>query len=156
MGDFFSFFSNVIQEFMGQSADKSAENTSLEINLDNAYKRLRSINENIYPEYIKDPQAFLRKTGALWFVRKDLEAARFYMTGGTEGYGDPSRISGNGFAAADPRFWELKAFLAATEMKVREMETTKGYKFAGVRDNNILFKKVDTNELLSDEEASEI
>lgn len=156
MGDFFSFFSNVIQEFMGQSTDKSVENTSLEINLDNAYKRLRSINENIYPEYLKDPQAFLRKTGALWFVRKDLEAARFYMTGGTEGYGDPSRISGNGFAVADPRFWELKAFLAATETKVREMEAAKGYKFAGVNDNNILFKKVDTNELLSAEEASEI
>lgn len=156
MADFFSIISNTIKEILGQSAGKPLENNGLEVKLENANKRLQSINENIYPQYVQNPQAFLEKPGALWFVRKDLETARFYMSGGTEGYGDSSQISGNGFAMTDPHFWELKAFLSATEMKVREIETAKGYRFAGVQNNTILFINLRTNQLLSSEESGEI
>ncbi|WP_312423370.1 hypothetical protein [Anaerospora hongkongensis] len=157
MGSFFSLLSNVVQEVLGQSSEKVFENNNLEINLENAAKRLESINENIYPEYARNPQEFLRKTSALWFVRKDLEAARFYMTEGNEGYGDWSRIrGGNGLAVDDPKFWGIKVLFEATEAKVQEMETAKGYLFAGVQNNTILFKNAKTNELLSAEESSEI
>lgn len=156
MADIISLLANAIQELFGQSTEKPLENNSLEVNLENAHKRLRSINENIYPEYAQNPRAFLAKTGALWFVRKDLEAARFFMSDGTEGYGDPSRISGNGLALADPRLWELRSVLAATEAKVREMEKAKGYTFAGVQNNNIFFKNLETGKGVSAEESGEL
>lgn len=156
MADFLSLISNTIQEFLGTNNTEPSNNGSLDIQFENANKRLNSINENIYPEYQKNPQAFLAKSGALWFVRKDLEAARFYLTGGAEGYGDQSRINGSGFPMTDARFWELKALLAATEGKVEEIEKAKGYAFAGVQSNNIFFKSLETDQVLSPEESSEI
>ncbi|MBP2639035.1 MAG: hypothetical protein H6Q72_4942 [Firmicutes bacterium] len=156
MADFFSLISNTIQEFLGTSNTETTNNNSLDIQFENTNKRLTSINENMYPEYKKSPQAFLAKPGAIWFVRKELEAARFYLTGGAEGYGDQSRINSNGFPMTNSRFWELKALLAATEGKVEEIERAKGYTFTGVENNNIFFKNIETDQVLSAEASSEI
>lgn len=154
MSDFLSMISNVLQGVLGQQPEGAAK--SEDINLENARKRLQSIDDSSYAAFQQDRQGFLGKPGAIWFVRKDLEAARFYLTGGSEGYGNQERIQAGGLQITNPSYWEVKAYLELVEMKVREMEAAKGYEFVAVRDNTILFKELKTGTVLSPDASTEI
>ena len=133
------------------------EINNLEVNLKNAHKRLEVIQNNYYPKFERDAQHFLSREGALWFVRKDLEAARYYYSGGREGYPMSDRVEDTfKLHLIDPRFRELKDLLSETECKVAEMEAAKGYEFVSVDNNNIIFRDVATGTVLSPADSSHI
>lgn len=133
------------------------EINNLEVNLKNAHKRLEVIQKNYYPKFERDPQHFLSREGALWFVRKDLEAARYYYSGGREGYPMSDRVEDTfKLHLIDPRFKELKDLLLETERKVVQMEAVKGYQFVSIHNNNIIFRDVATGTVLSPADSSHI
>jgi hypothetical protein len=126
------------------------------INLENAYKRIKPINDKHYPEFKNNEASFVSKEGILWFIRKDLEAARCYYSGAKEGYIVSERVHGNGPAQVTPLFTKLKADLESTEKKVQEIEVAKGYEFVRCENNNIIFRELGTKRELSAEESNEI
>ena len=133
------------------------EINNLEVNLKNAHKRLEVIQKNYYPKFEKDPRHFLSREGALWFVRKDLEAARYYYSGGQEGYPMSDRVEDTfKLHLIDPRFRELNDLLLEIERKVAEMEAVKGYQFVSVDNNNIIFRDVATGRVLSPKDSSHL
>lgn len=139
---------------LGEKLDESVN--SAKINAENGLKRLKSVNENNYPEFQKNPEEYLRKEGILWFVRKELEAARYYYSGGKEGYAVSERVQSNRAALATPPFLLLKSEIEKTEIRVREMEGAKGYEFVRCENNNIIFRAIKTGRELSADESNEI
>lgn len=110
-----------------------------------------------YREYSGNPKAYLQKDGGLWFARKDFEVARFYYTGGQQGYKSMGRQCDQGPATADPRYKELKAKLDAAEARVLEMEKAKGIAFVEVRgENNVIFKNTKTGKEYSAGECNHL
>lgn len=124
--------------------------------ISNVEGRLKSINESYYPKFQSDAKSYLSSPSALWFPRKDFEAARYYFTGGQQGYGAGGRQCETGAATADPRYQELKKKMEEAETKVKEMEKAKGYEFVAVRDNNIIFKDVKTGKELSADDCARL
>ncbi len=175
MGIFSSLFSGAVEKLSGQGGDFGGQLTdigrqaakalgdkldegvnSAQVNLENAYKRLKPINDSNYPEFKRDPHSYLAREGILWFVRKDLEAARCYYSGGKEGYIASERVGSNGPALATPPFLLLKSEIEKTEEKVREMEQAKGYEFVRCQNNNIIFRELTHGEELSADASSRI
>ncbi len=110
-----------------------------------------------YKEYSGNPQAFLKKDGGIWFARKDLEVARFYYTGGKEGFRSMGRQCDMGLATTDPRYKELKAPLELAEAKVLEMEKAKGLVFVGIQgENNVIFKNAKTGKEYTSGESNHL
>lgn len=129
----------------------------LEVNLQNARKRILLIETTYYPRYKRDGLSALQAQGALWFTRKDLESARYYYTGGREGYAVSDRVEDTlKLHLLDPRFKALKAELDAAELKVQEMEHAKGYTFLGVNNNSILYKEISTGKTCTAQESSQL
>ncbi|MDJ1471083.1 hypothetical protein [Xanthocytophaga flava] len=125
--------------------------------ISNVEGRLKSVNETYYPKFQKDAKGYLGSPSALWFARKDFEAARYFYTGGKQGYGRPGAVTcDQGPATIDPRYKALKDKMDAAEAKVKEMEKAKGYEFIGVKDNNILYKDIKTGKELSADESGNI
>jgi hypothetical protein len=97
--------------------------------LRNAQSRLETIEGNYYPKWKENGP---KKTIA-WFARKDLEAARYMLTG-------------KGFKVATPvcdgddrdteAFAKLESALSEMEELVAEIEKSKGVEFNGVRQPN--------------------
>ena len=154
MNSILTWLANLFQALLRGS---KREINNLEVNLKNAHKRLEVIQETYYPKFERDPQHFLSREGALWFVRKDLEAARYYYSGGREGYPMSDRVEDTfKLHLIDPRFKELKDLLLETERKVVEMEAVKGYQFVSTHNNNIIFRDVATGTELSPADSSHI
>jgi hypothetical protein len=152
-----NFGQQLLRETASDISEKLDEGiNSAKINLENAYKRMKPINENHYPEFKKDEAAFVSKEGILWFIRKDLEAARCYYSGGKEGYIVSERVQGNGAAQVTPMFSKLKEDIVNTEKKVQEIEAAKGYEFVRCESNHIIFREIKTQRELSAEESNEI
>jgi hypothetical protein len=125
--------------------------------ISNVEGRLKSINDSYYPKFQKDANGYLNSPSALWFARKDFEAARYYYTGGKEGYGRPGAVAcDQGPATLDPRYKALKSKMDEAEAKVKEMEKKKGYEFVAVRDNNIIYKDLKTGKELSADESGNL
>lgn len=102
-------------------------------------KRLDPVLTGAYQEQHKSKG----KAMTIWFVRKDVEAARWYMTG-KEGFQTGGRICEvpdkfrKGFA-------ELGEKLKKAEAQVAEWEKEKGVVFGGVKNNNaIIYKDAQT------------
>ncbi|MDJ1492933.1 hypothetical protein QNI19_08320 [Cytophagaceae bacterium DM2B3-1] len=149
-----NFFTNLIQSILGKSGDTV---NKLEILLENARKRLKTVQETYYVKFKKDPDSFLSQTGALWFARKDLEAARYYATGGKEGYAVSDKADAvSALTKLDPRFSSLLQDIQETEIQMQEMENAKGFFFAGIKDNSIFYKDIRTRRELSARESSEV
>ncbi|MDJ1505296.1 hypothetical protein [Xanthocytophaga agilis] len=147
------FFIDLFQSLLGPSADKV---NRLNVNLENAEKRLKTIEGTYYVRFQKD-SSFLTQTGAVWFARKDIESARYYATGGREGYAVSDRVQDDaGLNRFDPRVKKLLQEITDVESKVKEMEKAKGYEFVAVRDNNIIYKDTETGKELSAKESSQI
>lgn len=142
-----------------QAQSSSFDGTAIQPDacISNVEGRLKSINETYYPKFQKDPKGYLSDPSALWFARKDFEAARYFYTGGKEGYGRPgAKVCETGPATLDPRYKDLKPKVEAAEAKVKEMEKAKGYEFVGVKDNNILYKEIKTGKELSADESGNL
>jgi hypothetical protein len=122
-----------------------------EIRLQNAYKRLKTIHEVYYPKFKNEGCSPL-----LWFCRKDLEVARFYHTGGKEGYPANDELGGWSLSSIDPRYVELKKSIDEAEAKVKEMEHAKGYEFIGIRKRLILYRELSTGHELLFNESNQI
>lgn len=92
--------------------------------------RLNSIIDDYYPGFQKNgPEQTI-----VWFARKDLEAARWYMY-----YGEGFNPQGRGCAMNDrykPGFAPIKAKFAKAEALVQEMEAAKGVRFVKVENGN--------------------
>ena len=127
-----------------------------EINLENAYKRIDSINHNRYPQFKEDETTFVNQEGILWFIRKDLEAAKGYYSGGKEGYFDAGRVHSNGVSQFTPPFLKLKEDIEETEKRVQEIEQAKGYQFVSCRNNDIIFQHIETKRELTSQESNEV
>lgn len=122
-----------------------------EIRLHNAYKRLKAIHEVYFPKFKYENCASL-----LWFCRKDLEVARFYHSGGKEGYPVDDELGGWSISSIDPRYVELKKSIDEAEAKVKEMESAKGYEFIGVRKQFILYREISTGRELLFNESNQV
>lgn len=122
-----------------------------EIRLQNAYKRLKTIHEVYYPKF-----KYENCSPLLWFCRKELEVARFYHTGGKEGYPVNDELGGWSLSGLDPRFIELDKSISEAEAKVKEMENAKGYKFIGVRKHLILYRELSSGRELFFSESNQI
>lgn len=152
MTKIFSFLIDLFQSFLGNS-----NKNKLVVNLENAQKRLKTINDVHYPQFRRDGSHYLSRDGALWFVRKDLESARYYYTGGREGYAVSDRVQDTlKLYLVDPRFKMLKEELDTTEAKVKEMEKVKGYEFDRIEANNIIYKELKTGKMLSSHESNHV
>jgi hypothetical protein len=112
--------------------------------IENVKSRLETII-NVYYKDFKNSPGYIKKDGSMWFARKDFEAARFYYTGGKEGFTAGGRQCDMGSATADQRYKDLKPLMEEAETKLKEMETAKGIEFVGVKpDNNVIFKNIKT------------
>ncbi len=153
LGEVQNLGKEMLQKAAGEASvrlEQGVKNTT--VNLENAYKRLAPINRDSYTAFQRNPKQYLEKEGVLWFVRKDLEAARYYCTGGKEGYGNEERLSGFGAAP----FPKLKKDIEETEVRVKEMEKAKGYEFVSCIGNTIIFREITTGRELTPEESSQI
>ncbi len=110
---------------------------------------------NIYYKDFKNDPASLQKEGALWFARKDFEAARWVYSCGKEGYSTGGRIC-EVPAKVDPKYISLKSMMEDAEAKVKEMEKAKGYEFVSCKDNNVIFKDLNTGKELTPNESNKI
>jgi diphthamide synthase subunit DPH2 len=143
--------------FQGLFGDPKRQLNKLEVNLENSRKRLELIRHTHYPKFQKDALHYLNRDGALWFIRKDLESARYYYTGGREGYAVSDRVEDTfKVYLLDPRFKALKEMLQETEKKVVEMETAKGYAFVSVNDHHIIYKEISTGKVLSPADSNHV
>jgi hypothetical protein len=113
--------------------------------IENVKSRVETIINTYYVEFKNNPDAYIKKDGGMWFARKDFEAARFYFTGGKEGFTAGGRQCDMGAATTDPRYQDLKPLMADAETKLKEMEAAKGIEFVSVKpENNVIFKNVKT------------
>ena len=98
-----------------------------------------------YKEFKENPDAYIKKSGAMWFPRKDFEVGRYYYTGGKEGFQAVGGLCQMGGPTADPRYKELKALFEEAEAKLKEMETAKGIEFVEIRPtNSVIYKDIKT------------
>jgi hypothetical protein len=102
--------------------------------INNTNARLDTILSTAEKDFAEKGQSYI-----VWFRRKDLEAARFVMTLGKEGYA----AAGARCETPDPK---KKAFQAVVEkfnraeQVVRKIEAAKGVVFKGVRDQtNVVY-----------------
>jgi hypothetical protein len=154
MNNILTWLADLFQSFLG---DSIRQINKLEVNLKNAHKRLDTIRQTYYPQYQKDKHHYLSRNGALWLVRKDLEAARYYYTGGREGYATSDRVQDMlKLYLVDPRFKELKEVLDETERQVQEMEQAKGYQFITVEANNIIYRELSTGKVLTPADSNHV
>ena len=109
----------------------------------NMSKRLDPIAKRYYPRFKADPKRF-----KVWLARKDLEAARWYMTIKL-GFKTGGRV-----CAVNDRFkkgfGELAEKLKKAEALVQEMEKAKGVVFVEVRNNTaVIYKDAKTGKELA-------
>jgi hypothetical protein len=123
--------------------------------INNVKSRAGSIVADYYVKFKENPKAYLAKSGALWFPRKDFEAARYYYTCGKEGYQSGGRACEE-LAKVDPRYVELKSLMLDAEQKMLEIEKVAGYEFVSCIENVVLFKEVKTGRVLSSHESNKI
>lgn len=125
--------------------------------IENVKGRLETIVNTYYVEFKNNPEGYIQKNGGMWFARKDYEVARFYYSGGKEGYRSAGRQCELGSNTADPRYQELKPLLEDAEAKLKEMEAAKGIEFAGVREEyTIIFKNVKTGKEYTANESNKL
>ncbi len=124
--------------------------------INNVRGRTGSIINDYYIEFKQD-KFYIQKTGKLWFIRKDMEAARFYYTCGEEGCPGGGRICEK-LAKVDSRYVELKPLMEEAEKKTLEMEKAKGYEFVKLdcETNTIQYKDLKTGKVLSTLESGRL
>jgi hypothetical protein len=136
------------------STGSSTITTQPDACISNVKGRCETIVNIYYKNFKKDPSS-LEKEATLWFARNDYESARYYYTGGKEGYQNMGRIC-EVSGSADPRYIELKAIMKDAEEKLLELEKAKGYEFMHCKDNNIVFKDLKTGKELTPHESNKI
>jgi hypothetical protein len=122
----------------------------------NVQGRTGGIINQYYVEY-KEDKNYIQKTGKLWFIRKDMEVARFYYTAGEEGCSGGGRACEK-LAKVDPRYVELKPLMEDAEKKTIEMEKAKGYEFVKLdcTTNTIQYKDLKTGKILTPSESGRL
>jgi hypothetical protein len=141
-----------------KSSDPYAESKSIQPDaaIQNVDRNLKSITDTYYANYKSKGISYLNNDGQLWFIRKSMEVARYYYSGGKEGYHGGGLVCDLGPAQSDPRYVELGPKMEDALKKVKEMETAKGYEFVECKDNNIIFKEIKTGKVLSADDSSRI
>lgn len=98
----------------------------------NITKRLDPIEKTYYAQFKADGAAHAKA----WLARKDLEAARWYITS-KEGFRTGGRTCEVN-ASLKKAFAPLKEKFDKTEALVKEIEQAKGVRFGGIRNNNFI------------------